>query len=698
LPNGGYIEDFVEGENNMNEEWWGITAKAPPDHRGLYEVYPRAAYYALKRAFELAPYDRATDLEAIREHFGAITPAAAALEARGDRAALLVSPRDRVHVSGLRLRFETINTGGTHTTTPKVEGAGEGYPSFMGFDQMQSFYVDFEARPAENVSGRLSLSILGNVPENPINEIFYENRGRPRTFLTEDGETEVEDLERLRIYQASMSWDDKWFTLDGFYRTGHLHWKYEGDFFGLYRDAYYGENVDIYNGTAPVGFEVTGKKAFEGLKVAYGPQLWWGANPAVLVKYQRTVPEGTATVIYHEDVSEQSAVNTSIAIPEPKTRKVSIQYETSRDAWTFEGGVLWSGQTKVGREFQVAKETSDGYVMLQDTIKDTKGDVFGGKAKVTWESGPWHWYAQAARMSLVADAGPDPVITFTGWKLKDSGSGNQTNFLTGLAANVGDFQIAPNFLWQKPLVGPIPSDVPSPGRPRNVLSDPFAVRANREMVGGEIIITYDPTPASWFWQWDNAAREDAGLAASLGFMYMHLPTTTDVGNFIAEDGVTVYSFPASPPAEDLWVLDARIVSKLGPRTRLVSTFMYGRAQPNGYDPTGADETLNRVIDAYGTTARITHGPLAVEAAAYFNGWGPYDYHRDFNLTYPVQVMGGASYSLGSPGWLFGQAHTRIGFSGTWRALDANSNRYDAESAGDDTGSEWEFRTYLEVGI
>ncbi|MCC7143901.1 MAG: glycosidase, partial [Candidatus Eisenbacteria bacterium] len=26
-PNGGYREDFVEGENNMNEEWWGICAK-----------------------------------------------------------------------------------------------------------------------------------------------------------------------------------------------------------------------------------------------------------------------------------------------------------------------------------------------------------------------------------------------------------------------------------------------------------------------------------------------------------------------------------------------------------------------------------------------------------------------------------------------------------------------------------------------
>ncbi len=45
-PNAGYAEDYVEGANNMNEEWFGICAKGPPDASGLYEVYPRAAYYA----------------------------------------------------------------------------------------------------------------------------------------------------------------------------------------------------------------------------------------------------------------------------------------------------------------------------------------------------------------------------------------------------------------------------------------------------------------------------------------------------------------------------------------------------------------------------------------------------------------------------------------------------------------------------
>ena len=60
-------------------------------------------------------------------------------------------------------------------------------------------------------------------------------------------------------------------------------------------------------------------------------------------------------------------------------------------------------------------------------------------------------------MGLVANGGADATRTFTGWTLKESGSGNVNNFLTGFTYTIGKFQIAPNFLWQKPLVDPIPT-------------------------------------------------------------------------------------------------------------------------------------------------------------------------------------------------------------------------------------------------
>jgi len=112
----------------------------------------------------------------------------------------------------------------------------------------------------------------------------------------------------------------------------------------------------------------------------------------------------------------------------------------------------------------------DGTV-FKDEIKSS--DNWGGKIKMTYSKGPINWYGQGSAMGLVANGGADATLTFTGWKLKDSGSGNKYNFLTGLTYLIGDLQIAPNFMWQRPIEGPIPGDVTAPGRPRNILVDPF---------------------------------------------------------------------------------------------------------------------------------------------------------------------------------------------------------------------------------
>jgi len=699
-PNGGYAEDYVEGDNNMNEEWWGITAKGMPDRRGLYPLYPRAAYYALRQAYRLDPYAPDTDVAAIRAHFGKISPVACGLEARGDRAAMLGEVASRARLKGLRLEFETYSTGGKRTTTPVIAEPGGGQPAFRGFDQMQSFYADFEASPARNVTGTLSINVLGHVPQNPIDEIFYENRGRP-VLVPADGDTlELDGLERVRVYRAGMTWDDRNFLLDGFYRTGHFHWGYEGDFFGLYREANYGENIDIYNGLAPLGFEMSGKRRLSGWKGAFGPELWWGANPAVLLKYGRPVGPFQVTSVYQEDLADQSSISSSIAVPVPQNRKLSLHVATKYGPVALEAGGLWSGNTKVGDPFDLVEKSGGTYRVLRDRVHDS--DTFGGKAKATIQIGNWNWYAQGAYMGVVADGGPTATTTFTGWQLKDSGSGNQTNFLTGMAVNVGHFQVGPNFLWQKPLVGPIPADAPPPARPRNVLDDPFAVRANREMRAFEVMLTYDPTPATWMWMWDNDVREDAPLAASVGFVYRDYPTTMDAAIGILEDGRTSFAFPGATPSRDLWEVNGRLVSRLGPERRVVAHYYVGMAEPNGES--------GRVVRRSGTDGRLTWGGWAIETYAKFDDFGPYDYHRDFNLTYPLQVMGDVSYSLGAPQW-FALPQTRVGIRGTYRSLDEWSPRYCPGQVDDpfgipvcdpalpgDEGEEWEIRTYLHFAM
>ena len=68
LVNGGYQSDFEQGENNMNEEWFGICAKGPLMCE-VYTLYPRAAYYALKKVHDFDPYASGASSASLESYF-----------------------------------------------------------------------------------------------------------------------------------------------------------------------------------------------------------------------------------------------------------------------------------------------------------------------------------------------------------------------------------------------------------------------------------------------------------------------------------------------------------------------------------------------------------------------------------------------------------------------------------------------------
>jgi hypothetical protein len=695
--NGGYQNDYVAGENNMNEEWFGICAKGPTNARGTYELYPRAAYYALKDVHSFNPYGNDANSQLAR--FDNMPMADALLKARGDKAALEAEGKGKVYLSNLQANFSTFYTGGSLISTPDQIPAGTTnpttFPTRTGFDHMESFNVGVTARPAPNMMANVQFNILGNVAVNPIDEVFYENRGRRITVNTPNGPELINSNNRIQLYRASYTWDAKDFKLTGFYRTGHYHWGYEGDFFGLYPEANYGPNIDIYNGEAPFGFELEGKRVIKGLKVAFGPELWWGANPAILVKYNRKLANFDVTGIFHEDIVQRSGLQSSIAVPQPKTRRATLSIARKFEKFSVNVGGIWGGQPLNGRNFQLMREGE----VFQSQIKSS--DNFGGKIKLTYASGMIQWYGLASYMGLVANGGVDQTQTFTGWRLKDVGSGNMYNVLSGIAVNVGKFQIAPNFLYQKPIEGPI-TDLTAPARSRNILDDPFSVRSNRETVAGELLLTYDPTPATWMYQWDNDRAEDAKLAVSAGFVYRHLPTVQDAAIGILANR-NLFAFPSSAPAQDLWEINTRIVSKLNSNFGVIANLYAGNGQANGND--------KRTINRYGFDFRTIYKKVKLIGIAKFNDWGPFDYHRDFNLTFPVQLIADISTEIGKPDW-FMLPGTKIGLRCTYRTLDRFSNRYspittidaagnfvpDPNAIGFPNGNEWEIRTYVQINI
>jgi hypothetical protein len=699
--NGGYLRDFEVGSNNMNEEWFGICAKGQTNSAGLYTLYPRAAYYALQEAHKINPYSQGVTLNEVQEHFTSVQLMDAVIKARGDKASLLGEQGGKLRISQLRAELTTFFTGGELTTTPdNINPAVQQFPNQQGFDRMESYFIGVEAKPDASIRANVVFNILGNVAQNPINEIFYENRGRTQTVVTQNGTIQLAP-NTVQVYQADVNWTHQYFDLTGFYRTGHYHWGYEGDFFALYPEANYGPNLDIYNGIAPQGFEIDGKRQFEGLKIAYGPQLWWGANPAILAKYETKVGRFDLAGIFHEDLDEPGSAVSSIAVPQPKTRRATIYAKTDFGKLGVELGGIWGGQPLVDREFQVVKGESGNYSVFVDKVRES--DTWGGKVKFTYSEGRLNWYGQAAAQGLVASGGADNTKTFTGWRLKDSGSGNQTNVLSGFTYSLGKWQVAPNFLYQKPIVDPIPGDVPAPGRLRNILNDPFVVRSNRETVAGELLLTFDPTPGTWMYEWDNDRSEDASLAASLGFVYRHQPTSQDAAIIFPGTGRIPSAAAGAPPALDLWEIYARIVSKVNPELGIIANLYGGNGQANGPD--------SRTIQRYGGDVRMIYKKAKLMTHVKVNDWGPFDYHRDFNLTFPLQLMADISITAGKQDW-FILPNTQIGMRYIWRSLDQYSPRYnpaqttdvsgntvpDPTAPGFPNGNEWEFRTYLHINI
>jgi hypothetical protein len=699
--NGGYSFDYSKGENNMNEEWFGICAKGPTNAKGNYQLYPRSAYYVLQDVHKFNPYANGASLASLNTHLSGVQLMDATLKARSDKAALESQKGGKIKFSRLAAEFTTFNTGGEKISTPKAsDPENPVYPNKLGFDHMQSYFIGVEGSPVSNMTANVEFNILGNVALNPIDEIFYENRARPIIVNGPNGDVTLQDNNRVQLYRASYKWDEKLFNINGFYRTGHYHWGYEGDFFGLYPEANYGPNIDIYNAEAPFGMEVEGKKVFNGFKLAFGPQLWWGANPAALLKYSKKIKNFDVTGVFHEDIQQQGLLQTSIVIPQPKTRRFTLHLNRKFGKLGLDLGGIWAGQPLNGRDYQVLRNEGGINVAKAATIESK--DNFGGKLKLTYTGGKFNWYGQAAAQGLVANGGGDQTQTFTGWRLKDSGSGNQYNFLTGATYTIGKLQIAPNFLWQKPLEEAMTVDAVG-GRLRNILEDPFIVRANREQVAAEILFTYDPTPGTWMYEWDNDRSEDAKFAVSAGFVFRHLPTTQDAAiGFQANR--TSFAFPNSVPAKDLWEVNARIVSKLSTDLGFIANVYGGPAQGNGSDA--------RTIKRFGMDVRTIYNKVKFNSSVKVNDFGPYDYHRDFNLTYPVQLMGDISFGIGKQDW-FLLPGTRIGFRGTWRSLDQYSNRYvsgatkldglgnvvpDPTAPGYANGQEWEIRTYLQINI
>ena len=168
--------------------------------------------------------------------------------------------------------------------------------------------------------------------------------------------------------------------------------------------------------------------------------------------------------------------------------------------------------------------------------------------------------------------------------------------------------------------------------------------------------------------------------------YRIQPTIRDANLGFNENG-DLFAFGDVPPAQNVWDVTGRFYINPG-LVRILATVYGGQAQSNGSD--------TRLITRYGASARVQWQNLLGNASVKFNDWGPFDYHRDFNLTFPLQLMGDVSYGVVPP--RFVGSYTRFGIRAEGRTLDQYSARYPYEPGDDRLATEVEIGTYINISL
>ena len=680
--NGGYPHDFVDGKNNMNEEWWGITALGDVNDEGIYEARPRMAYDVLQAAWRLDPYTYKK--AAFNEGFTAMNLDYYELKSEVRQLRQENDEQKKFELTGGSFKFEMAMKG----DEVDIDTFGDDGDDFTSG---QMAFIDFGFAPTKDIEGQFTVNILGSVADLEPLEIQYGRRGAQVEVLgigtlpgTED-EIErritFEDRERVEIYDFSATYQGEIVDIEAFYHTPRYHWKYEGDFFGLVREATDIEGSDIWNAKAPEGIEFASKGATEeeGLKLVVGPEIYWGANPKAVIKYSSFLGKDMPflgdgllgktqyTVMWSEDFDRQGEGASGTAATERETRAGTIYTKTSfSDDLSLEIGGIISATEKRNDEYE---EFKDGRV-ITNKIEDE--DTLGIKAKLNFPLFGALAYVSGHYAGLVADGG-DQLVEF-GTKLPYSGFGNKREFEAGALLPLGNWWIFPRFLTRENLVDANPNIDPIIGPGGNELfpgisvrnrdDDPFAVLGNREANAYELMLTYDPTGATNFYRWDNDWREDAKVAFNIGMNYTEFPTATDSYQFFFEPTGTNPAFGVGLPAEDVWELSNKIIYNPNERWRIISNINRGFQQSTG-DPTGGTrkfwELDGKVI------FRDKH-----QFQGYFkkDAWGAYDFQRQFNATFPEQYKLDYRYLMDQR--KDSKFSSQIGIRALYRTLDENS--------------------------
>ncbi|MCK4907025.1 MAG: hypothetical protein KAS64_05715 [Spirochaetes bacterium] len=709
---GGWAPDWRTNLNNMTEEWWGITAQGYPGTDGITKTYPKTAYYVLQEIFKINPYNLTA--AQIRRRIDGIS-----IEDKVQKSAVedwlryrsKFSPdtMDALSLTGGEMRGEWVMTGWDDGLFNK---------RLADFSHGEMVFLNFHFKPFKNLFGDFKLNIMGGIPRKltgPDYESF--NRGQQVVLITKitngvyrpvvQDYVEISDKERIEIYSLNATFETVDFSINVFHHVPRFHWGYEGDWYGLYLESTDMGGMDIWHTKAPSGIEFDGKLGIiKGWKILLGNEIYWGANPQVMVKYHYTSDGYIAkdfvennfnkfefAFVHKEEFREIQSVY-PINPVDWATRVTTLYFQwIPITGFKLEFGGIMSGTEKIGKGFRYTEKSSGtGYLntnldVIQDYVR--LSDTLGGRLKADFKLNTFfHFDFQFMYSGIVADGG-NPFLNFGRSYMPFSRYGNKIVYEGGITLNFNaGMRLRPRVMIRKNLVDALPNIEAAlyepfmyPGtKARNRIDDPFAVMENRAANSYEIAFEYDPSGGTWFFNWDNDRRETSPVAYNIVFNYTEYTTATDGYTFWYDEGGKTLGLPNGFPRDSVFKLAGKLVLNPSPVLKIITRLEIAKQQAWHF---GGDTPKHEFFDfnePYRAYRAVSYQALKLDVWLHSkfmfllevikDGWGPYDWMKEWNFTYPWQIK--FDFSIMLDGLLNRRRSNKIGFLYEYRNLDEYS--------------------------
>lgn len=530
--------------------------------------------------------------------------------------------------------------GGSFTLDGLVKNGTERQTDNRFHDTGNSLFLDL-GLTGLGFAGEMTLNAM---TKSSNSDIYFKYGDRLEEREQPNGGKKVE------VYSFTASHIGDEYDINLFYHVPRYHWGVEGDAFGLMRETTNMADQDIWNEKAPAGVEFVGKGSLDGLKVVGGKEIYWGAEPKVMTKYQFGDKKQYAFIASsdttHERVDEQFSLQGGFELSETSTLDI---------------GILRSGTKKVGQTFL----HDDGVNIYSDRIESL--DAYALKARVTEKlSGGVSAYAEFNHAGLVADAGEHQEIWTTGLPYSELGN-KRTLELAGEIIR-GNWMFKPRAFARRNLVDALsPETQTSVGKkvtrsittPETILVSPFSVTSNREADALELFATYDTTPDTYFYEWDNYLRENAPVAFNIGLTHIDYKGKTDSNIMNFDTG----AFPdAGRGAEKVTKVEGRLVLNPSNSIRLNMNFAAGKKQP-----VFSDVAVSKFASVAGTVTHTSKNIYQFKLAR--DAYGEYDFQEEQGVAYPWQMVLGYERILN-----LGDGDSRIGVKRTKRTNDGAADQ------------------------